>query len=117
MYTVRDEIKKNENFIEENKADLAASLQSTIVSILTEKLSKAIDKYHPRHITLGGGVSANSGVREAVKNLGLREGIVTWLPALKYTTDNAAMVATAGYFKLLNKEFSTLDKAPYAKLN
>lgn len=117
LYTVRDELKKDDEFIEKNMADLAASLQKTIVEILIDKVKKAVKIFSPRHLSIGGGVSANSGVREAVKDLGIREGIVTWLPALKYTTDNAAMVATAGYFKLLNKEFSTLDKAPYAKLN
>lgn len=116
LYTVRDALKDNENFIEENKADLAASLQHTIVEILMDKLKKAVKIHSPRHLALGGGVSANSGVRKAVAEFALSQSITAWMPPLKFTTDNAAMVATAGYFKLLNKDFTTLDLPPFAKV-
>lgn len=116
LYTVRDEMKKNPAFIEERKADLAASLQHTIVEILMAQLKKAVEIHHPRHITIGGGVSANSSVREAVASFADKKGIHAWIPALKFTTDNAAMVAMTGYFKFLNKDFTTLDLAPYAKV-
>lgn len=116
LYTVRDAVKENANFIEENKADLAASLQQTIVEILMKKLKKAVSLHNMTHIAIGGGVSANSGVRNAVADFAHKKGLKAWIPALKYTTDNAAMVATAGYFKYLNKEFTTLDKAPFAKV-
>ena len=116
LYKVRDEMKDDGEFIEKRKADLAASLQKTIVEILMDKLGKAVKKYRPAQLSIGGGVSANSGIRKAVKELAEKEKIKSWIPALKYTTDNAAMVATAGYFKLLEKEFTTLDKAPYAKV-
>lgn len=116
LYTVRDEVKKNPDFIAERKADLAASLQKTIVEILMEKLKKAITSHHTQHLSIGGGVSANSGVRKAVEELSKSHGITAWLPPLKYTTDNAAMVATAAYFKLLEKEYSPLDLAPFAKV-
>ena len=117
LYTLRDEVKNNPEFIQENQANLAASLQKTIVDILMDKLKKAVKVHRPRHLAIGGGVSANSGVRNAVADFAEREGIKAWIPELRYTTDNAAMVATAGYFKFLNKEFSGLDKAPYAKIS
>lgn len=115
LYTVRDQLKINPNFIENRKADLAASLQHTIVSILMDKLKKAVGKYLPKHVSIGGGVSANSGVRRAVEDFTSKSGIKAWIPPLRYTTDNAAMVATTGYFKFLNKDFSALDQPPYAK--
>ena len=117
LYTVRDEVKKNKSFIEERKEDLAASLQKTIVDILMDKLKKAVKIYKPLHLSIGGGVSANSGVRKAVVEIAEANNITAWIPPLKYTTDNAAMVATAGYFKYLNKEFAPLNLAPYAKIS
>lgn len=117
LYTVRDALKDNPDFIEERKCDLAASLQQTIVDILMDKLVKAVKEYRPTDLSIGGGVSANSGVRKAVADFAEKEGIRAWIPPLKYTTDNAAMVATAGYFKLLNKQFTGLDAAPFAKVS
>lgn len=116
LYTVRDELKQSATFIEDRKADLAASLQQTIVDILMDKLRKAVKTYRPVHLSIGGGVSANSGVRTAVADFASKEGITAWIPPLRFTTDNAAMVATAGYFKFLDGEFSELDKAPFAKV-
>lgn len=116
LYTVRDELKENPGFLDERKADLAASLQQTIVDILMDKLMKAVAKTRPAHLSIGGGVSANSGVRNAVATFAEQQGIKAWLPPLRYTTDNAAMVAVTGYFKLLDKEFSPLDMAPYARV-
>lgn len=116
LYTVKDEIKYSDNFLEDRKEDLAASLQCAIVEILMEKFVKAL-KIHPvDSIAIGGGVSANSGVRAAVEKIADDFGIKAWLPALKYTTDNAAMVATTGYFKYLDKNFDSLDKPPFAKV-
>lgn len=117
LYTIRDRCKEEEDFIEKNKADLAASLQQTIVEILMDKLEKAVKLHRPRHLSIGGGVSANSGVRNAVKSLAEAYGVKPWIPPLKYTTDNAAMVATAGYFKLLDEDFSSLADAPFAKVS
>ena len=116
LYTVRDNLKLNPSFIEERKADLAASLQKTIVDILMDKLAKAVRIHRPTHLSIGGGVSANSGVRNAVSDFAKEKGIVAWIPPLKFTTDNAAMVATAGYFKFLNKDFTSLDLPPFAKV-
>lgn len=117
LYTLRDELKKNPNFIEENKADLAASLQKTIIDILIDKLDKAA-KEHPeiKQIAIGGGVSANSGVRDAVAKFCEKHGIKAFIPKRMFTTDNAAMVAIAGYFKYLDKDFCPLDIAPFARV-
>ena len=96
LYTLRDELKNNPNFIEENQADLAASLQKTIIDILIDKLDKAV-KEHPeiKQIAIGGGVSANSGVRDAVAEFCEKRGINAFIPKRAFTTDNAAMVAIA----------------------
>lgn len=116
LYTVRDNIKENQDFIVRRKADLAASLQSTIIDILMDKVVKAIEKYRPEHISIGGGVSANSGIRKAISDFAQSKGIQAWIPELRFTTDNAAMVATTAYFKYLNNEFSSLALAPFAKI-
>jgi N6-L-threonylcarbamoyladenine synthase len=117
LYTLRDELKNNPNFIEENQADLAASLQKTIIDILIDKLDKAV-KEHPeiKQIAIGGGVSANSGVRDAVAEFCEKRGIKAFIPKRAFTTDNAAMVAIAGYFKYLDKDFCPLDIAPFARV-
>lgn len=117
LYTLRDELKNNPNFIEENQADLAASLQKTIIDILIDKLDKAV-KEHPeiKQIAIGGGVSANSGVRDAVAEFCEKHGIKAFIPKRAFTTDNAAMVAIAGYFKYLDKDFCPLDIAPFARV-
>ncbi len=115
LYFIRDELKKNPNFIEENKADLAASIQRTIVEILMGKLARASRELKIRDIAVAGGVSANSELRRSIKAGEEKYGWRTFIPPFSYTTDNAAMVAVAGYFKFLNKEFIGLDFAPYAR--
>ena len=117
LYTLRDELKKDPEFIEKNKADLCASLQKTIIDILLDKLEKAVDRYPVKHIAIGGGVSANSGVRKALKEFCERKGIVPWIPERTFTTDNAAMVAMAGYFKYLENDFCELDAPPYSRVS
>lgn len=116
LYTLRDAMRENPNFVEENKADLCASLQKTIIDILLSKLEPAIHQTGVRHVAIGGGVSANSGVRDAVSHLCGRLGVKAWIPPRKFTTDNAAMVAMAGYFKYLKKEFSDLALPPFARV-
>ena len=117
LYTLRDELKKDPDFIEKNKADLAASLQKTIIDILIDKLAKAV-KEHPeiKQIAVGGGVSANSGVRNAVAEFCERRGLKAFIPKRAFTTDNAAMVAIAGLFKFKDKEFADLNIAPFARV-
>lgn len=116
LYTLRDETLKNPRFLEENKADLCASLQHTIISILLDKLKKAIRQTGVKHVAIGGGVSANSGVREAVEKLCMSMDVTPWIPPREFTTDNAAMVAIAGYFKYLDKDYSSLDLPPFARV-
>ena len=116
LYTLRDKLKEDPEFIEKNKADLAASLQHTIIEILLEKLDKAVKEYPVSHIAIGGGVSANSGVRKAVEEFCKKKKIKAWIPERAFTTDNAAMVAAAGYFKFLNKDFCSLDLPPYSRV-
>lgn len=116
LYTLRDAVKTNPNFIEENKADLAASLQATIIDILLDKLDKAVKLTKVRTIAIGGGVSANSGVRNAVADYCTRHGLKAFIPKRSFTTDNAAMVAIAGYYRYLKKDFCRYDSAPYARV-
>lgn len=117
LYTLRDNCAKDPEFIEKNMNDLCASLQRTIVEILMDKLEQAAEITGVNQIVAGGGVSANSGVRAAVEELGRRKGIKVWLPKPKFTTDNAAMVAIAGDFKYRRKEFSDLALPPFARVN
>ena len=116
LYTLRDETKFNPNFVEENKADLAASLQKTIIDILMDKFSKAIKETGIKTVAIGGGVSANSGVRDAVAEYCSRRGIKAFIPKRAFTTDNAAMIAIAGYFKYLEKDFCDINLPPFARV-
>lgn len=115
LYFLRDQLKENPDFIEENKADLCASLQQTIIDILIHKLKKAANDLGIKEIAVAGGVSANSGLRNALLDLGKRHHWKVHIPPFAYTTDNAAMVAQAGYYKYLKGEFCPVDAAPYAK--
>ena len=115
LYFLRDNLKDNPNFIEENKADLCASLQKTVIDILINKLKKAAKDLKVTEIAVAGGVSANSGLREALLDLGRRHRWKVHIPPFAYTTDNAAMVAQAGYYRYLKGDFCPIDVAPYAK--
>ncbi|MEF9924372.1 MAG: tRNA (adenosine(37)-N6)-threonylcarbamoyltransferase complex transferase subunit TsaD [Muribaculaceae bacterium] len=116
LYTLRDAKKENPNFIEENKADLAASLQATIIAILMDKFSKAITMTGIKQIAIGGGVSANSGVRNAVQEYADAHGLRAFIPKRSFTTDNAAMIAVAGYFKYLDKKYCAMNLTPFARV-
>lgn len=106
LYFVRRELEKNPNFIEENKADLSASIQHTIVKIVMQKLRKAVAKTGIKEIAIGGGVAANSGIREALKEAEKKDGWKTHIPKMEYCTDNAAMIGIVGYLKYIDKRFS-----------
>lgn len=116
LYTLRDALRTDPDFIAKNQADLAASLQATIIDILLDKLAKAVDATGARTVAIGGGVSANSGVRQAVADFCQQRGIEAFIPERAYTTDNAAMVAIAGYFKYLDHQFCRYDQVPYARV-
>lgn len=117
LYTLRDECKLDPDFIDKRRADLAASLQKTIIDILLDKLRKAVEQTGVKTVAIGGGVSANSGVRQAVADFCASRGLTAFIPARAFTTDNAAMVAIAGYFKYLNKEFCPYEATPYARVS
>ena len=116
LYTLRDKVAEDADFIEKNKADLCASLQHTIISILLDKLIKATKALGINDVAIAGGVSANSGLREAVAEAGRRRGWRTFIPEFKFTTDNAAMIAISGYYRYNQGMISGLDVAPVARL-
>lgn len=116
LYTVRDGLKTDSRFIDNNRADLAASIQRAIIETLMHKLELAVKQTGVNAVAIGGGVSANSGVRQAVSDFCTSRGLRAWIPPRKFTTDNAAMVAIAGHFKYLRGEFCPLDAAPFARL-
>ena len=116
LYTLRDNLRKDPEFIEKNRADLAASLQKTIIDILIDKLAKAVGQTGVKTVAIGGGVSANSGVRAAVADFCESRGITAFIPKRSFTTDNAAMIAIAGYYKYLDKQFCRYDETPFARV-
>jgi N6-L-threonylcarbamoyladenine synthase len=115
LYFLQENQLKDTQFIEQNKSDICASVQQRIISILLNKLLKAAKQTGIRDICLAGGVSANRGLREAFKTLGGRSGWNCFIPAFEYCTDNAAMIAITGYYKLMAGEFSTLSASTSAR--
>lgn len=115
LYTLRDNLRRDPGFIEAARADLAASLQAAIVDILMTKLERAVEATGVDTVAIGGGVSANNGVREAVAAMCTSRGLRAFIPARRFTTDNAAMVAAAGYFSYLDSKFCPYSSAPYAR--
>ncbi len=115
LYFVRDEIARDPDFIEKNKEDICASFQKTLIDILMDKLIKAAKQTGIREITIGGGVSANSGLRDRIVSEGHKRGWNTYLPEFKFTTDNAAMIAIAGYYHFLAGERTGLNVAPVSR--
>lgn len=116
LYFVRDEIAKDPDFMEKNKEDICASFQKTLIDILMDKLIKASKQTGIKEITIGGGVSANSGLRDRIVSEGRRRGWNTYLPEFKFTTDNAAMIAIAGYYHYLAGERTGMDVAPVSRI-
>jgi N6-L-threonylcarbamoyladenine synthase len=116
LYFLRDKLKEDPEFIVKNTADLCASLQDTIISILIGKLIKASQQTGIREVGIAGGVSANSGLRNALIVEGGKRGWKLFIPPISYTTDNAAMIGIAGYYKYLRGEFTGQDVVPLARL-
>ena len=116
LYFVRDRMAEDPDFMEKNKADICASFQKALIDILMDKLIKAAKQTGIRQITIGGGVSANSGLRTRIVEEGRKRGWTTFLPEFKFTTDNAAMIAIAGWFHYMNGERTSLDVAPVSRL-
>ena len=116
LYFVLDEMRRDPDFITRNREDLCASFQQALIDILLDKLVKAARQTGIREITIGGGVSANSGLRARIEAEGRKRGWNTYLPPRKFTTDNAAMIAVAGYFHYLAGRRAPLDAAPLARM-
>ncbi len=112
LYFLKKEVEKNPNFIEENKIDLAASVQKTIIDILMGQLKKAAQQENISHIAIAGGVSANSGLRNAITS---QQNWKTYIPAFQFCTDNAAMIGIAAYFKYIHQDFSNLSTKASAR--
>lgn len=115
LYFIRDEVKKDPDFILKNMNDICASIQSAIISVLMIKLKKAIEMTGIKEIAIAGGVSANSGLRKAVLSLGESNGCNVYIPPFEYCTDNAAMIAITGYYKYQKKLFAEQDVTPFAR--
>ncbi|GAB1858371.1 tRNA (adenosine(37)-N6)-threonylcarbamoyltransferase complex transferase subunit TsaD [Flavobacteriaceae bacterium MHTCC 0001] len=116
LYFIQKETKVNPNFITENLDDICASIQYTVIGILMDKLKKASKATGIKHIAIGGGVSANSGIRKALKDGEHKFGWTTYIPKFEYTTDNAAMIAIVGYLKFLDGNFAEHDVMASARL-
>jgi N6-L-threonylcarbamoyladenine synthase len=117
LYFLRDQLKINPEFIENNKTDLCASLQTSIIQILLDKLATASKLTGIKEIAIAGGVSANSGLRNALILEGEKRNWNLYIPEFKFTTDNAAMIAITGYYKYLAGEFAAQDIAPVARMS
>ncbi len=116
LYTLRDEVAADSDFVGKHQADLCASLQHTIVEILLDKLIRATKETGIRDVAIAGGVSANSGLREGVVEAGRRRGWRTFVPEFRFTTDNAAMIAVSGFYRYQHGDLSSLDVSPAARL-
>ena len=115
LYFVRDRIAEDPDFMEKNKEDICAGFQRTLIEILMDKLVNAAKQTGIKEVTMGGGVSANSGLRNALTEEGRKRGWNVYLPEFKFTTDNAAMIAIAGYFHYLHGERTPLSVAPVSR--
>lgn len=116
LYSLREWIKDDPEFIEHHKEDIAASLEHTIVDILMKKLRLAVKQTGIKHVAVAGGVSANNGLRNAFKDHAKRYHWDIYIPKFSYTTDNAAMIAITGYYKYMDKEFCPIDAPAFSKV-
>lgn len=116
LYFLRDQLKVNAQFIEENLPDLCASVQYSLIEMLLLKLKEAVKQYGVKEIAIAGGVSANSGLRKTLGELAEKKGWNLYVPKFEYCTDNAAMIAMAAHYKYLKGEFSSMDVTPLAKM-
>lgn len=116
LYFLRDKVKDNPDFIGQNKEDLAASLERTVVEILMEKLRLAVRKTGIKQVAVAGGVSANTGLRQAFQEHAKRYGWQIFIPKFCYTTDNAAMIAITGYYKYMQNDFCSIKEPAYSRI-
>ena len=116
LYSLRDWLKEDPDFIEHHKVDLAASLEATVVDILMDKLRKAAKEYKIKEVAVAGGVSANNGLRNAFREHAEKYDWDIFIRKFSYTTDNAAMIAITGYFKYLDRDFCSIDLPAYSRV-
>ena len=116
LYFIQKNVAENHNFIEENKNDICASVQQIIIDILMDKLKMAVEETGITHIAIGGGVSANSGIRETLQNAQKKYGWKTFIPKFEYTADNAAMIGIVGYHKFLHDKFENATVVSKARI-
>ncbi len=116
LYFIRDNVAVNPTFIEDNIADICASVEQRIVTILLNKLSKAAKEYSIKDVALAGGVSANTGLRQGLQKMGEKNGWNCFIPQMQYCTDNAAMIAIAAHYKFLKGDFADQSIAPLARM-
>ena len=116
LYSIRDWVATEPDFIERHKEDIAASLEYTIVDILMKKLRKAVAQTGIKHVAVAGGVSANNGLRNAFKEHADKYGWTIYIPKFSYTTDNAAMIGVTGYYKFLDGDFCGIDVPAFSKV-
>ena len=116
LYFLRDQLQQNPTFIEENLNDLCASIQHSLIEMLLIKLKAAVKQYGVKDVAIAGGVSANSGLRNALTDLATKRGWNIFIPKFEYCTDNAAMIAMAAHYKYLKGDFSSMDVTPLAKM-
>ena len=116
LYNLREWVKDDPDFVEHHKEDLAASLEFTIVDILMKKLKLAVKQTGIKHVAVAGGVSANTGLRNAFHEYAEKYGWTIYIPKFSYTTDNAAMIGITGYYKYLDKDFCSIDKPAFSKV-
>lgn len=116
MYFIQKNQKENPNFIQENLNDICASVQQIIITILLDKLKMAVAETGIHQVAIGGGVSANSGIRKTLKEAEAKYGWKTFIPKFEYTTDNAAMIGIVGYHKFLEKQFSNQEVVSKARI-
>jgi N6-L-threonylcarbamoyladenine synthase len=117
LYSLKKWVEEDPDFVEHHKADLAASLEATIVDILMDKLRKAAKQFKIKEVALAGGVSANTGLREAFRDHARRYGWKIFIPKFSYTTDNAAMIAITGYYKYQDKDFCPIEAPAYSRVS
>jgi len=116
LYLLRDRVKENPNFVEENLNDLCASLQSTVIDILMAKLRKAAKDLNINQVAVAGGVSANSALRQAFHDHAAKYNWKVYIPPFAFTTDNAAMIAITGYFKYQHQDFCSIEEVPFSRV-
>jgi N6-L-threonylcarbamoyladenine synthase len=116
LYFLRDELKKNPRFVDENINDICASLQYTLVKMLIDRLTDAVKQTGIKRVAIAGGVSANTGLQEKLRATALKHGWEIFIPEFQYCTDNAGMIGIAAHFKFLKQEFCALDTVPLARM-